>query len=169
MIRSVKDVEDLRTKVLGEAERTAAWLRGFAGSPLELFILRFEPVGKHRNSHGYPPAGHDPLTGEPLNLIEQINQTFMILLSLRAVESLIEIHPEANGFRLALATNSGCDIESVKPGLVAAKVSAHPGSTQKFKKDMVHLASTQHGTAICSLQRRSMRAVGRLPWKPCLE
>jgi hypothetical protein len=43
-------------KVLGEAERTAAWLRGFAASPLELLTaLRFQPVG------------HDPLTGEPLN------------------------------------------------------------------------------------------------------
>jgi hypothetical protein len=142
-IRSVKEVEDLFTKVLGEAERTAAWLGVLAGSPLELFTaLRFEPVGKHPK---FPfvstPAGRDPLTGEPLNLIEQINQTFMVLLSLRAVDSLIEIHPEANGFHLALATNSGCDIESVEPDMVAAKVSAHPGSTHKFQKDMAHLAS----------------------------
>ena len=136
VIRSVKDVEDLRAKVLGEAERTAAWLRGFAGSPLELFTaLRFQPMGKHP---GFPfvsaPAGHDPLTGEPLNLIEQINQTFMILLSLRAVESLIEKHPKAKGFRLALATSSGGDIESVKPNLVAAKVAAYPGTTRNSRR-----------------------------------
>jgi hypothetical protein len=143
VIRSVKDAEDLRIRVLGEAERTAAWLRGFAGSPLELFtVLRFQPTAKRR---GFPwisaPAGHDPLTGEPLNLIEQIDATYMILLSLRAVQSLIERHPEANGFRLALANSSGGDIESVEPGLVAAKVSAYPSTTPQFKKDGARLAS----------------------------
>jgi hypothetical protein len=87
-------------------------------------------------------VGHDPLTGESLNVIEQINQTFTILLSLRAVESLIEMHPKASGFRLALATTGGFDIESVKPDLVAATVfSAHPSSTQRFKKDMARLTS----------------------------
>jgi hypothetical protein len=143
MIRSVKDVEDLRTKVLGEAERTAARLRGFAGSPLELFTaLRFQPVGKHPSFLWVSaPSGHDPLTGEPLNLIEQINQTFMILLSMRAVESLLKLHPEANGLRLALATGSGGDIESVEPDLVAAKVAAYPGTSQKFKKATALLAS----------------------------
>jgi hypothetical protein len=142
-IRSVKDVDDLRTKVLGEAQRTDAWLRGFKGSPLELFTaLRFEPVGKHR---GFPfvsaPAGYDPLTGEPLNLIDQINETFMILLSLRAVESLIEEQPKTKGFRLALATSTGGDIKSVEPNLVAAKVAAYPGTTPKFKNDNARLAS----------------------------
>ena len=115
MIRSIKDAKLLHTQVLNRAERTATRLCGFAGRPLDLFYsLCFQPVG------------HDPLTGESLNVIEQINQTFTILLSLRAVESLIEMHPKANGFRLALATSSGCDIESVKPDLVAARVLGTP-------------------------------------------
>ncbi len=58
------------------------------------------------------------------------------------------MHPEAKGFRLALATSSGRDIESVEPGLVAAEVFAatHPGSNQKLKKDIARLAedSAQH-------------------------
>ncbi len=130
--------------MLGEAGRTAAWLRGFPGSPLELFTaLRFQPVGKHP---GFPftsaPAGHDPLTEEPVNLIEQIDQTFMILLSLRAVESLIEKHPtKAKGFRLALAVSTGADIQSVEPNLVAAKVAAYPGTTPRFKKAGARLES----------------------------
>jgi hypothetical protein len=99
LIRSVHDAEALHAKVLGGAESTAAWLRGFTGSPIQLLTaLRFQTVG------------HSPLTGEALNVIEQIDQTFTILVSLRAVERLIE-HPEANGFRLALATSSGRDIE----------------------------------------------------------
>jgi hypothetical protein len=132
VIRSVNEAEVLRAHVLSAAERTAVWLHGFTGSPLELLTaLRFQTVG------------HDPLTGEALNVIEQINQTFTILVSLRAVEQLIEMHPEANGFRLALATSSGRDIESVEPDLVAAEAfsATHPASNQKLKKDIVRLAS----------------------------
>lgn len=132
MIRSVADVEALHAQVLSGAERTVIWLRGFAGSPLELFAaLRFQTVG------------HDPLTGEALNVIEQLNQTFTVLGSLRAVERLIAMHPEAKGFRLALATSSGRDIESLEPDLVAAEVfsATHPGSNQKLKKDIARLMS----------------------------
>lgn len=54
------------------------------GEPVELLkALRFQTVG------------HDPLTGEPLNVIEQINQTFTILVTLRAVQRLTEFHPDA--------------------------------------------------------------------------
>ena len=132
VIRTVNDAEALHAQLMSGAERTAAWLRAFTGSPLELLTaLRFQTVG------------HDPLTGEALNVTEQLNQTFTILVSLRAVERLIEMHPAANGFRLALATSSGRDIESVEPGLVAAEVfsATHPGSNQKLKKDIERLAS----------------------------
>jgi hypothetical protein len=131
VIRTVQDAEVLHAQVLRGADRTVAWLRNFSGSPLELLTaLRFQTVG------------HDPLTGEPLNVIEQLNQTFTILVSLRAVARLIEMHPEASGFRLALATSSGRDIESVEPSLVAAEVfsATHPGSNQKLKKDIERLA-----------------------------
>ncbi len=84
---------------------------------------------------------HDPLTGEPRNLVEQLNQTFTILVTLRAVEQLIRLHPEAGGFRLALETSAGRDIESVVPDLVAAEVfsATHPGSNPKLKKDIERL------------------------------
>ena len=131
IILSVSGAKALRAQVLSGAERTTAWLRDFTGSPLELFTaLRFQPVG------------HDPLTGEALNVVEQLNQTFTILVSLRAVERLLEMHPDANGFRLALATSSGRDIESIEPNLVAAEVfsATHPGSNDKLRKDIDRLA-----------------------------
>ncbi len=94
-----------------------------------LKALRFETVG------------HDPLTGEPLNVVEQLNQTFTVLVSLRAIERLIALHPDAGGFRLALGTSSGRDIESLEPNLVAAEVfsATHPSSNQKLKKDLARL------------------------------
>ena len=119
--------------MISGAERTVSWLRAFAGTPLELLTaLRFQTVG------------HDPLSGGALNVVvEQLNQTFTILVSLRAVEGLTEMHPEANGFRFALATSSGRDIESMVPDLVAGEVfsATHPDSNQKLKKDIARLAS----------------------------
>lgn len=132
IIRSAADAEALEVQILSGAALTANWLGGFVGEPLELLrALRFKTVG------------HDPLTGAPLNLVEQINQTFTILVSLRAVEQLLKMHPDAGGFRLALATSSGRDIESVVPDFVAAEVfsATHPHSNQKLKKDIKRLAT----------------------------
>lgn len=132
IIRTIADAEELHAKILDGATRTAAWLRSFDADPMMLLRkLRFETVG------------YDPLTGEPLNMIEQLNQTFTILVSLRAVEKLIELHPDAGGFKLALGTSSERDIESVLPDLVAAEVfsATRPSSNQKLRKDIDRLAT----------------------------
>lgn len=131
IIHTIADAEQMHAQILEGATRTAAWLRSFDANPMSLLRkLRFETVG------------HDPLTGEPLNVVEQLNQTFTILVSLRAVEKLIELHPEAGGFRLALGTSSGRDIESVEPELVAAEVfsATRPSSNDKLRKDIARLA-----------------------------
>lgn len=132
VIRSIADAEGMYAQMLAGAANTAAWLRNFTGDPMGLLkSLRFELVG------------HDPLTGEPLNVVEQLNQTFTILVTLRAVERLIELHPDVDGFRLALGTSSGRDIESVAPDLVAAEVfsATRPSSNQKLKKDVERLSA----------------------------
>jgi hypothetical protein len=132
IIRTTADAETMHARILAGAARTVEWLRTFPGEPMALLkSLRFELVG------------HDPLTGVPLNVIEQLNQTFTILVTLRAVERLIELHPDAGGFRLALGTSSGRDIESVVPGMVAAEVfsATHPNSNQKLKKDQARLST----------------------------
>ena len=111
-ILTFAEAEDMHVKLAESAAHTAKWLAARTNddpmSPLR--AMRFDAVG------------HDPLTGEPLNVVEQLNQTFTILVSLRAIEQLFEIHPDAGGFRLALGTSSGRDIESVKERLVAAEV-----------------------------------------------
>jgi len=130
IIRTIADAEGMHAQLLAGAANTAAWLRNFAGDPMALLkALRFELVGR------------DPLTAEPLNVVEQLNQTFTILLTLRAVERLIELHPDAGGFRVALGTSSGRDIRSIVPDMVAAEVfsATHPSSNQKLKKDLARL------------------------------
>jgi len=121
----------MHARLLDSAARTATWLRDFNGEPMSLLrALRFDTVG------------HDPLTGEPLNVVEQLNQTFTILVTLRAIKRLIDLHPEARGFRLALGTTSGWDIESIVPNLVAEEVfsATRPASNQKIKKELARLS-----------------------------
>lgn len=132
IIQTLADAEAMHAQILESAGRTAAWLRAFSGEPIALLkAVRFDTVG------------HDPLTGEALNVVEQLNQTFTILVTLRAIERLIELHPDAGGFRLALGTSSGRDIESVAPDLVAAEVfsATRPASNQKLKKDIARLGT----------------------------
>ena len=131
VIRTISDAEQIHAQILDGAARTVAWLRSVEGEPMTVLkMMRFETVG------------HDPLTGQPLNVVEQLNQTFTILVSLRAVEKLIELHPESKGYQLALGTSSGRDIESVESGLVAAEVfsATHPNSNQKLRKEIARLA-----------------------------
>jgi len=86
IIRTISDAEEMHALILDGATRTVAWLRNFDAEPMAfLKHLRFETVG------------HDPLTGEPLNVVEQLNQTFTILVTLRTVEILIKLHPAAGG------------------------------------------------------------------------
>jgi hypothetical protein len=50
----------MHAKLFDGAARTADWLRNFAGEPMALLrALRFDAVG------------HDPLSGEALNVVEQ--------------------------------------------------------------------------------------------------
>jgi hypothetical protein len=77
IIRSIEEAEVMHAQLVSGAAATAKWLRAFSGEPMALLkALRFELVG------------HDPLTGEPLNVVEQLNQTFTILVTLRAVDRI---------------------------------------------------------------------------------
>jgi hypothetical protein len=131
-VRTIAEADAMRVRIAANAALTADWFANHKGNSLELLrAMRFDPVG------------HDPLTGAPLNVVEQINQTFTILVTLRAVEELLmNLHPEIrSGYRLALGTSSGRDIESVEKDLVAAEVfsATRPTSNQKLKKDIARL------------------------------
>ena len=69
--------------------------------------------------------GCNPLNAEqPLNLIEQLNQTFTYIASARASQLLLQFHPHAAPFQLNLGTTPGPDIWSDRDGAVAAEVFA---------------------------------------------
>jgi hypothetical protein len=101
-IHSAAEIEPLAAKIRVAADFAAQRLRELSTSSsyglTVLRALKFELFGRQ------------PLEPRALNLIEQINQTWTYLVSLRALSFLFERHPEAGGFKLSLGTKSGTDL-----------------------------------------------------------
>jgi hypothetical protein len=133
-VLTVAEIDPLLERVRAAAGRTTQAIGRLIGSePDSVEILRkmkFTEMAWH------------PVDDRPLNLIEQLNQTWTYLVTLKALPFLFERHPAAGGFQLNLGTASGTDIESVVPKLVAAEVFAavHPSNNRKLTKDLKKLA-----------------------------
>ena len=116
-----------------EAQRAHEKLSALGADSFEaLYKLKFYEFGYH------------PLTGQPLNLIEQLNQTFTILASFVATRHVLTWFPEVGGLRLNLGTTSGPDIQSIGAELVEAEVFAavNPNNNRKLQKDIDRMASS---------------------------
>lgn len=90
MVRTAEDID----RYLGQVRRTAAdahaWIAAQMGDSLDLFRrMKLEMIGFH------------PIEGHPLNVVEQINQTWTYVVALAAARHLLGLHPEAGGYRLA--------------------------------------------------------------------
>lgn len=89
-------------------------------------------------------AGFHPLDSTPLNFIEQLNQTFTYLTSLRGLEILFERHAGVAPFTLNLGTAAGYDIVSSDESVVAEVFAAVlPNNNDKLKKDIRRVAQSQ--------------------------
>lgn len=92
----------------------------------------------------FGPSGCDPLDMDrPMNLIEQLNQTFTYLASVRASQLLLRLHPELAPFKLNLGTTAGWDIESSIQGELAAEVFAavNTSNNRKLAKDRARISA----------------------------
>jgi len=137
MILTIRDHHELAEHLAAIEEATSKAMAAIAtaGTPREaLRRMKFETLGFH------------PTEGHPLNLIEQINQTFTYLVALKATEWLLQRHPEANGYRLAAGAKAALplDIMSIEPDMVGAETFAatHPRSNQKLSKDLKKLSNS---------------------------
>jgi hypothetical protein len=93
----------------------------------------------------FAPIGCDPLNSEsPLNLIEQLNQTFTYLASAKALRLLLQLHPELAPFKVNLGTSAGSDIESgLNEGLAAEVFAAVKiSNNRKLAKDIAKVLKT---------------------------
>ena len=131
-ILTFAEAEDMHAKLAESAASTAKWLAAQTSDPMSLLrAMRFDTVG------------HDPLTGEPLNVVEQLNQTFTILVTSACHRAIVRTTSRRWWLSSCPWTSSGRDIESVKERLVAAEVfsATRPTSNQKLKKDQMRLSS----------------------------
>ena len=132
-IHTIAEIDPLLERVRNAAGRTAQAVARLVGSEPDgvevLRKLKFTEMGWH------------PIDDRRLNLIEQLNQTWTYLVTLKALPFLFERHPAAGGFRLNLGAVGGTDIESLFPSLVVAEVFAavHPSSNRKLAKDLQKL------------------------------
>ena len=127
------DVERHLDLVRLAARKTRDWITGHRGDPLDLLRdLKFEQVGFH------------PVEGRPLNVIEQINQTWTYTVALLAVRKLFELHPEVNHYRVAPGAHMSLDLDimSAEPGLIGAETFAavDPANNRKLANDLAKMA-----------------------------
>jgi hypothetical protein len=134
-IKSAQELRHHRTLVVEAAKRTTRRIKSLRQRGVGLLaVIKFETVGHHPGN---------PAT--PLNVIEQVNQTFTYLVSFKAVEYLLRHKRHlAGGYRLRLGTTRGLDIESVRRNIVAAEVFAtvDPKNNRKLAKDIAKVART---------------------------
>lgn len=119
--------------VRASAARTREWLRAHDGDPMSLMrAIKFDPVGWH------------PVEDRALNLIEQVNQTWTYAVAILAARQLLDMHPEAKGYRIAPGAHKALalDVMSVEPGLVGAETFAAvtPRNNNKLSGDLTKLA-----------------------------
>ena len=90
-------------------------------------------------SFKYDKIAREPLSGEPENLIEVVNQSQTYLISLMAVEYLIKKHPGVS-FTVNWGNIPGYDIESGDQSIIAECFAATSyRSNQKLVKDLKRL------------------------------
>jgi hypothetical protein len=137
IITTVQEVGPKREVVRAAAEKASADLVQLARDRTGLALLesiRFTEIGRH------------PLENRALNLVEQVNQTFTILVSLAAVEWLFAHHPDAAPFTLNPGTKSGSDILGQQDSLAAEVFAAvRPGNNRKLNLDIEKVARAPAG------------------------
>lgn len=131
------DLNEYRVRLEESAEQTQLALADLAGGtgPLE-FLLKMK----------FYPVGCDPLDSDrPLNLVEQLNQTFTYLASFNGAERLFERHPDVTRLTLNLGTSSGFDIETHEGGGVVAEVfaSVTPKNNGKLLADVEKVSASE--------------------------
>lgn len=135
-VETIGEADALLDKIRAAAKMTQEWIAGQSGDPLDMLSrMKFEPIGFH------------PVEHRPLNVIEQLNQTFSFAVAAMATKQLLEMHPSVGGFWLAPGAHMSreLDIMSVAPGVVGAETFAavHPSNNEKLAGDLRKLAARQ--------------------------
>jgi hypothetical protein len=132
VVDSPDELDEMERNIGLSAGHTSASLRTLASTTSGLDALA---------SLKFKKVGCDPLDADrPLNFIEQLNQSFTYLASIKGTRWLFEHHGDKAPFVINLGTTRGFDIHSVDLRVIAeAFAVTHPDSNQKIKKDVARL------------------------------
>jgi hypothetical protein len=128
-VRTVADVDRYLDLVRASAARAQQWVANHSGDPLDLLrYMKFEQIGFH------------PVEDRALNIIEQINQTWTFVVALLATRQLLQLHPEAEGFKVAPGAHMALDLDimSEVDGLVGAETFAAVDPANNRKLEPLH-------------------------------
>lgn len=121
------------------AQHTRDWIVANSDDPLLLLrALKFEEVGLH------------PVENRPLNVIEQLNQTFTYAVAFAAASQLFNLHPDLAGLKIAPGAHMALplDIMSIEEGLIGAETFAAVDyrNNRKLTRDLdvMALRNEQH-------------------------
>jgi hypothetical protein len=136
LVKTAGDIEGHLQVIWQAAAATQEWLASQNGDPLAVIRrMKFDPIGQH------------PVNGHPLNLIEQINQTWTYMAALIATRQLLALHPDSGGFCLAPGAHASqaLDVMSVVEGMVGAETFAavDPKNNQKLAGDLKKMANRE--------------------------
>jgi hypothetical protein len=131
-IQSAEDVDRYMERLRVSARRVHDWIAAQSDEPLDLLRrMKFDPVGFH------------PIEDRPLNLVEQINQTWAYAVALTAARRLLTLHPDVGGFRVAPGAYASIplDITSEMEGQVGAETFAavDPRNNDKLDADLAKM------------------------------
>ena len=136
VIKSTEDLDRLEQSIIDAVQVTTTVLRTMLATADGLATFA---------QLKFTNAGRDPLEPErPLNVIEQLNQTFTCLASVAGARWLVEKHPECLPAVLNLGTASGYDIQSICGRFVAETFAVtHPASNDKLQKDVRRMQNAE--------------------------
>ena len=128
VVNTYQEIDALAESISQSAAETARRLAALASAHRGLDLLhtlRFEPLGRQ------------PLGTEPLNLIEQLNQTFTYLVSFAGARYLFREFPNGAPYTLNLGPTAGPDIVSRDRQIVAEVFAAvDPENNDKLADDI---------------------------------
>lgn len=155
-IKSAADAERYLNLLKASAARAQTWLLSQSAEPLALLSrMKFDAVGVH------------PVEGRPLNIVEQINQTWTYAVAIAAAKQLMLLHPEAGGYLLAPGAHAKTplDVMSIVPGLVGAETFAavKPSNNRKLAKDLAKLQSRPERFRYIFFMSPSYPSTSRVP------
>lgn len=132
VIHADEDIDRCMDLLRASAAHVKEWMAGHRGDPLDLLRrMKFDQVGVH------------PIEGRPLNLVEQLNQTWTYAVALAATRELLRLHPHAGGFKVAPGAHMAIplDIMSLEDDLVGAETFAavDPRNNRKLANDLAKM------------------------------